>query len=841
MRLRSRSARTASAGACTRPPARSSPAPATRTRRPRRSRARRACRRRRSTSTSTTRRTASSRSTTPPPRRSWRRCGGPGTTTAAPTRPAACVPSSTRCWRCWRRSPTRPRRCWSRSSAPARGRWSGATGCWPSTRPTSTRSTARTRSAAAPRGSPRRTTRSRSSGRWRSSPRARSAPVSPTTSATSSRSSSASCSGCCGRRPRRRRERPRAGRRPPSLARRARGRGARVPPLPAAGRMARARSAGEARGVPRRGLLGPPDRRLRRPGCERDPAGARAGRARREPHGARVHRRSLRGLPVRRAAQDRLREPGRLAPPRRRARAARLLDHGVGALRPAGQQAAALRARQLRPLAAGRAAAARARPRDRLPRRVRVGVRAAPTRARPAPAPALRPRGRGAARRPHAARLLSPQPAEHLHRGVDAGDARRGARARARDLSPSWGASVEGMSGRARYAAILRMPHVAPLLVASMLARLPFGIHALALVLYLAQERDSFAVAGLVDGAFGIGAAIGSPLQSRLIDRLGQRRVLLPLAFGEAVATAGLVALTESGAPTAGLAACGLLGGFAIPNIGAALRTLWPELLRRREELVPAAFALDSVAIELLFTVGPLIAAAVIAVVSPIAALGLSAACTVTGVALFVMQPPSRDWLPHAEAGSRGALGALRSDGVRTLMLATLPVGFCFGAVEISLPAFAKHHGAPAWAGVLLSIWALASAVGGLTYGARNWRVPIDVVYLRLAALILPAGLLIAPLGAAGNQLVGQVAPAGAVTEAYTWPVTALIAGFAVGTAAGGALVEGVDWRACFAAAALAGVLGALIAFSRRRTLLPRPGVRAAPLEAPPALDTVDR
>src|SRR5829696_2080706 len=134
------------------------------------------------------------------------------------------------------------------------------------------------------------------------------------------------------------------------------------------------------------------------------------------------------------------------------------------------------------------------------------------------------------------------------------------------------------MSGRARYAAILRTPHVAPLLVASMLARLPFGMYALSLVLYLAHERDSFAVGGLV-------------------------------------------ALTEAGAPTAALMACALIGGFAIPNIGAALRALWPELLRRREDLVSAAFALDSVAIELLFTVGPLIAAGIIAVISPIAAL----------------------------------------------------------------------------------------------------------------------------------------------------------------------------------------------------------------------------
>src|SRR5918998_3834577 len=111
------------------------------------------------------------------------------------------------------------------------------------------------------------------------------------------------------------------------------------------------------------------------------------------------------------------------------------------------------------------------------------------------------------------------------------------------------------MSGRARYAPALRSPHVAPLLTASMLARLPFGMYALALVLYMAEERDSFAVAGLVDGAFGIGAAIGMPLQSRFIDRLGQRRVLLPLALLDAAATFALIALTEAGAPTAVLMA----------------------------------------------------------------------------------------------------------------------------------------------------------------------------------------------------------------------------------------------------------------------------------------------
>jgi MFS family permease len=181
---------------------------------------------------------------------------------------------------------------------------------------------------------------------------------------------------------------------------------------------------------------------------------------------------------------------------------------------------------------------------------------------------------------------------------------------------------------------------------------------------------------------------------------------------------------------------------------------------------------------------------------------------------------------------------------VRTLTLTMLPVGFCFGAVEISLPAFSAEHGAPEWAGALLSVWAAASAIGGLAYGARTFRAPLPSVYLRLAALlplgflpalaapsiavmallILPAGFLIAPLGAAGNQLVGEVAPRGAATEAYAWPVTAMLAGFAGGTAVGGSLVEALDWHACFVAAALAAGMGAAVAAAFRRTL----GVRAA-------------
>src|SRR4051794_30432633 len=341
------------------------------------------------------------------------------------------------------------------------------------------------------------------------------------------------------------------------------------------------------------------------------------------------------------------------------------------------------------------------------------------------------------------------------------------------------------------------------------------------------------------------GAAVGAPWQSRLIDRLGQRRVLVVAAIVDAAAAGLLIPRPEAHAPTVALLACGLIGGVAVPNVGGALRAMWAGLLHGREPLLPTAFAIDSVALEALFTAGPLLAAGIIAVASPLIALVMSAGCSLTGTLAFIAQRPSRSWRPDPRAGAAGRLGALSSSGVRTLAFAALPVGFCFGAVEIALPGFADSHGHRELAGVLLATWSVGSLFGGLLYGAISWRRTPDSVYLRLSALlplgflpaqlapsiqamtvlVMSAGVLIAPQSAACNQLIGDVAPSGAVTEAFAWPVTMTLVGFAPGTALGGALLEHAGWRWCFVAAALTALVGFAVVLRDRGTLVPKPAV----------------
>ena len=58
-----------------------------------------------------------------------------------------------------------------------------------------------------------------------------------------------------------------------------------------------------------------------------------------------------------------------------------------------------------------------------------------------------------------------------------------------------------------RYAEVLRVPHVAPLIAATLIARFPIGINALALILYLRHATGSFAIAGVVAGGLAAGSA----------------------------------------------------------------------------------------------------------------------------------------------------------------------------------------------------------------------------------------------------------------------------------------------------------------------------------------------
>jgi predicted MFS family arabinose efflux permease len=389
------------------------------------------------------------------------------------------------------------------------------------------------------------------------------------------------------------------------------------------------------------------------------------------------------------------------------------------------------------------------------------------------------------------------------------------------------------------YAAILRTPGVATIVLATLIGRLPIGISGLAILLYVEEVSDSFAAAGVCAGALALGSAAGAPFQGRLIDRRGVE-MLLPLAL---IHSGGLVAIWlagEAGAPVALLAVVSLATGASLPPVSSVLRSRWPYLLPGRPELLAGAFALDSVMIEVVFVTGPLLTTLVVATVGAQYALIVSAGCVLLGTSWMLAGLAGRPGPELTDAGRPAmGLGALASPGLRTLVLASLPVGFTFGTLEVVLPAFSEGEGSKELAGVLLAVWSASSGVGGLVWGARGgdapvlrahlvfaWLLPLGVAPLLLAGsplsmalLTIFAGLPIAPLIASRNQLVERVVLPGTATEAFTWPLTALVAGVALGAAAGGAVVEASSWSAGVVLAMAVAFLGAAVVVGRRRTL----------------------
>jgi len=381
---------------------------------------------------------------------------------------------------------------------------------------------------------------------------------------------------------------------------------------------------------------------------------------------------------------------------------------------------------------------------------------------------------------------------------------------------------------------------MARLYAAMIVARMPIGIDGIATVLFLRHEGKSFAVAGAAAGALALGSALGAPFAARLIDRLSAR-VLIWLAVGHAAGLVAVVGLAVAGAPSL-LLPVAFLAGATLPTVSSVLRNAYATLLADQTALIPSAFALEAVITESIFVVGPLTTAALTWLFSAAAALLLSAVIVVVGTAWFVAElPPAIADRRIERAPDRHWAGALRAPGLQTIVIAMLPVGFSFCAIEVMLPAFADSEGNRQFAGVLIAIWSIGSALGGILYGARPRLLPLRTMHLWAAALVpvgmallavansqlqmcflvVVAGLPIAPLIATRNELAGVLALPGSETEAFTWPLTALVSGVALGAAGAGALADGPGWRAAVLSAVAASTIGALISVARRATLRP--------------------
>jgi hypothetical protein len=361
------------------------------------------------------------------------------------------------------------------------------------------------------------------------------------------------------------------------------------------------------------------------------------------------------------------------------------------------------------------------------------------------------------------------------------------------------------------YLSVLRARDAPPVFAAAMLGRLSSAMGPLALVLYVQAATGSFAVAGAAAAATALCSGLFAPVRGRLIDRHGQRRGLPPLAVAYAAAFVGVLLVAgRSAAGETGAIVLSGVAGAVIPPLSASMRVLWVALVGNGPQL-QTAYALDSVLEDLVYTIGPLLSAGLVAGFGAAAGLAAVAALTLAGTAAFTASPASRNWT-GSRARAVGWAGAMAGGGLRVLVGSLAGFGACIGILDITLVAAARQAGSAPLGGVLLACMAAGSVAGGLWYGSRAWRLPAGARYLRIVALLALAcvplpfvssvvglavavgalGLLLSPLESSAYVLVAELAPAGTLTEATTWVSTARNVTGAAGIALAGVLVEGV-------------------------------------------------
>ncbi|WP_406053612.1 MFS transporter [Streptomyces sp. NBC_01077] len=386
---------------------------------------------------------------------------------------------------------------------------------------------------------------------------------------------------------------------------------------------------------------------------------------------------------------------------------------------------------------------------------------------------------------------------------------------------------------------------------AALSGRLSYGMVSLSLVLAVKETTGSYAVAGTVMGLFGLTSVFLSPTRAGLVDRYGPRRALPPMGAAYALALSGLAfAALWSDASRVLMGLLAAAAGSSAPPLGPVMRTVWSNLVPDRR-MLQRAYSLDSVAEELLFVAGPLLAGLLGRVTAPSVGLAVSAALMLVG-SLFLVSSPAV--LPEVDRGESLSRQGLSKELVSTVEPAALQrlsvrsspdlcraiavsagVGVCLGAFDLLVIAFADEHHAPETVAWILASLSAGSAVGGLLYGAVSWRASrvqrLSILAAALGTSLATAGLsshvsvliawaalcglFVAPVMTTAYLIADESAGSDTRTRVGAWVNTACNAGSAGATAATGLLLGRLPLPVCFMLAAAPAVLSAASALNR--------------------------
>lgn len=389
---------------------------------------------------------------------------------------------------------------------------------------------------------------------------------------------------------------------------------------------------------------------------------------------------------------------------------------------------------------------------------------------------------------------------------------------------------MSSSSASISYRSLFEEPGAGIFMLATFLGRIPIAMRALGCVLLVESLTGSYGLAGLVGATQMLISAFAAPRLGRIADVHGERLVLFWSAIAHAAGTFWLIlaAYAETHALVM-LAGAAVIGGSSVP-FGSLSRAFWVQALGKGRRL-ERAYAMESMADEMGFVIGPMLVVPLSVSVHPAAGLLAALAMTIAASVIMLLRKPVATAVRIVPTDASEGVTVIGIPGMRVLVGSLLFLGVIFGAVEIVLVAFAQDLGRPNAASILAAIFAIGSLLGAIGYGAITWHAPvhrrlilsiwwmaagtIPIVLAgsipAMAMAVFITGLAISPAMIAASTVVEHLAPPKMLTEAFSWIGSALATGAAVGSIVAGVVLDEIGVSGGQAIGLVGGALAVLV------------------------------
>ena len=310
--------------------------------------------------------------------------------------------------------------------------------------------------------------------------------------------------------------------------------------------------------------------------------------------------------------------------------------------------------------------------------------------------------------------------------------------------------------------------------VAGAIARLPMSMIALGIVLALNHLYNNWTIAGAMSASYVLAQAAVTPVYAKLFDRFGQRKVGVIALTAQVVAMISFAFAALFRVPLALLFVLAIVMGVTQFAFGALVRTRWAYSLRAESDdsLLNVAYALESGIDEIVFILGPILAAWLATSVHPVSQLFVPVLASGLGGAWFFSlrntQPAVLKVVevPTAAAGDVDVLIASQKEneileaetesqkkdfacsfidkfslkqlhnhhakkrgknvllyrGIIPLVLMFVVFNMSFSAFDVSVTAAMKAQGLEHFIGMQLALFACGSLVGAIIFGSHKFR-----------------------------------------------------------------------------------------------------------------------